>query len=120
MSGNPVTWFEIYVKDMPRAKAFYEKTLGIKLEKLETPAEEVTEMWSFPMGKDSYGATGALVKMQRRSFGWRGWHHRLLRMQGLRGRGRPGSRERRQDHEGQVCASVRTASSRSARTPKAT
>jgi predicted enzyme related to lactoylglutathione lyase len=26
--ANPVTWFEIYVKDMARAKAFYEKTLG--------------------------------------------------------------------------------------------
>lgn len=64
MSGNPVTWFEIYVKDMERAKGFYEKTLGIKLSKLETPAKEITEMWSFPMGKDSYGATGALVKMQ--------------------------------------------------------
>ena len=61
--GNPVTWFEIYVKDMERAKAFYEKTLGLKLQKLETPAKEITEMWSFPMGKDSYGATGALVKM---------------------------------------------------------
>jgi len=63
MSGNPVTWFEIYVKDLKRAKAFYEKTLAITLQKLDTPASGVTEMWSFPMGKDSYGATGALVKM---------------------------------------------------------
>ena len=62
--ANPVTWFEIYVKDMERAKAFYEKTLGIKLQKLETPAKDITEMWSFPMGQDSYGATGALVKMR--------------------------------------------------------
>ena len=65
MNGNPVTWFEIYVKDMERTKAFYEKTLGIKLQKLETPAKDITEMWSFPMGQqDKYGATGALVKMQ--------------------------------------------------------
>jgi len=63
MSANPVTWFEIYVKDMTRAKAFYEKTLGAKLEKLATPGPGVTEMWTFPMGKDSYGATGALVRM---------------------------------------------------------
>src|SRR6185369_1701512 len=64
MSGNPVTWFEIYVKDMERAKAFYEKTLGLKLQKLETPAEDVAEMWSFPTGQpDRYGATGALVKI---------------------------------------------------------
>jgi predicted enzyme related to lactoylglutathione lyase len=67
MSANPVTWFEIYVKDAQRAKAFYENTLTVKLEKLDTPAAEVAEMWSFPMGKDSkdtYGATGALVKMK--------------------------------------------------------
>jgi predicted enzyme related to lactoylglutathione lyase len=63
MSANPVTWFEIYVKDMQRAKAFYEKTLAAKLEKLNTPASDISEMWTFPMGKDSYGATGALVKM---------------------------------------------------------
>lgn len=24
---NPVVWFEIYVNDMPRAKAFYEAVL---------------------------------------------------------------------------------------------
>ncbi len=64
MSGNPVTWFEIYVKDAQRAKAFYEKTLAVKLQKLDTPAADVTEMWSFPMGTESYGATGALVKMK--------------------------------------------------------
>ena len=28
MNGNPVTWFEIYVKDMERAKAFYEGAFG--------------------------------------------------------------------------------------------
>ena len=63
MSRNPVTWFEIYVKDMERAKAFYEKTLGVKLQKLETPTTGINEMWSFPMGQDSYGSTGALVSM---------------------------------------------------------
>ena len=63
MSANPVTWFEIYVQDMTRAKTFYEKALGAKLERLATPGPGVTEMWTFPMGKDSYGATGALVRM---------------------------------------------------------
>jgi hypothetical protein len=63
MSGNPVTWFEIYVKDMQRAKAFYEKILAVTLQTLDTSASGVTEMWTFPMGKDRYGATGALVKM---------------------------------------------------------
>ena len=64
MRANPVTWFEIYVKDIQRAKAFYEKTLGTQLQKLDTDAAGVVQMLSFPMGKDSYGATGALVKMK--------------------------------------------------------
>ena len=29
---NPVVWFEIYVEDMARAKAFYEKLLNTELE----------------------------------------------------------------------------------------
>jgi len=41
--ANPVTWFEIYVKDMARAKTFYEKTLGVKLAKLDTLAKDITE-----------------------------------------------------------------------------
>ena len=32
--GNPVGWFEIYVQDMKRAKAFYEGVFGFKLDKL--------------------------------------------------------------------------------------
>ena len=30
--SNPVGWFEIYVQDMKRAKAFYEGVLGLKLQ----------------------------------------------------------------------------------------
>ncbi|GAB6142177.1 VOC family protein [Methylosoma difficile] len=68
MSHNPVVWFEIYVQDMQRAKAFYEAVLAIKLEQMPAPTEEMTmEMWSFPSDKDtaktSYGACGMLVKM---------------------------------------------------------
>ncbi|MCB1858988.1 MAG: VOC family protein [Gammaproteobacteria bacterium] len=69
MNSNPVVWFEIYVQDMERAKAFYEAVLNIKLEKMAAPTEEMTmEMWSFPADKDksmtSYGACGMLVKME--------------------------------------------------------
>ena len=64
MSANPVTWFEIYVKDMTRAKAFYEKTLATRLEKLDTPAPDIDEMLTFPTGdQHHYGSSGALVKM---------------------------------------------------------
>jgi uncharacterized protein len=58
--NNPVIWFEIYVDDMQRAKAFYESVLQIKLEKL---ADTQFEMWSFPSDMKGFGATGALIRM---------------------------------------------------------
>ena len=36
MQHNPVGWFEIYVQDMPRAKAFYGAVLGVEFESLES------------------------------------------------------------------------------------
>jgi predicted enzyme related to lactoylglutathione lyase len=60
MSGNPVIWFEIYVQDMARAKAFYEGVFKFTLERLNGPGPE---MWSFPMAMDKVGAGGALTKM---------------------------------------------------------
>ena len=60
MGGNPVRWFEIYVQDMARARAFYEAVLGVQLSRLEGPD---MEMWSFPEQMEQYGATGALVRM---------------------------------------------------------
>lgn len=63
MQVNPVVWFEIYVQDMQRAKAFYEAVLAVKLEKLESPDADPSEMWAFPMQMDGPGAAGALVKM---------------------------------------------------------
>ena len=64
MNMNAIGWFEIYVKDMPRAKAFYEGVFGKKLEKLSDPGSGVSEMWAFPGKPDNAGATGALVKME--------------------------------------------------------
>jgi uncharacterized protein len=63
MQSNPVGWFEIYVQDMQRAKAFYETVLTTKLEKLSDPGPGVVEMMSFPMQMDAAGAAGALVRM---------------------------------------------------------
>lgn len=60
--NNPVAWFEIYVQDMDRAKAFYESTLGVQLSKLEGPGPG-PEMWAFAMLPETRGASGALVKM---------------------------------------------------------
>jgi predicted enzyme related to lactoylglutathione lyase len=63
---NPVGWFEIYVQDMDRAKAFYEKTFQLTLQSLESPG---LEMWAFPMLPDKPGCPGALVKMSGKDSG---------------------------------------------------
>ena len=60
MGNNPVGWFEIYVQDMQRAKAFYENVFGLKLARLDGTGPE---MWTFPMQPERYGAPGALVRM---------------------------------------------------------
>lgn len=62
MNINPVVWFEIYVADMERAKAFYEAVFDTTLEALNGPMED-GEMWSFTGNMNAYGANGALVKM---------------------------------------------------------
>lgn len=58
--NNPVGWFEIYVDDMNRAKAFYEAVFNVQLSKLDSPE---VEMWAFSMNPDAPGATGSLIKM---------------------------------------------------------
>ncbi|QSX38375.1 VOC family protein [Shewanella sedimentimangrovi] len=63
MAKNPISWFEIYVNDMDRARAFYETVLDVKLDRLDVPAEQGFQMWSFPADMESYGASGALVRM---------------------------------------------------------
>jgi predicted enzyme related to lactoylglutathione lyase len=60
---NPVNWFEIPVKDMARAKRFYEKAFRFKL-----CTSEMTHEWGtvimafFPMEQGAGGATGTLIK----------------------------------------------------------
>jgi predicted enzyme related to lactoylglutathione lyase len=61
MKTNIGCWFEIYVQDMERAKAFYESVFQLKLEQLNNPD---VELWSFPMDMGKWGAGGALVKME--------------------------------------------------------
>lgn len=61
MAINPVGWFEIYVDDMSRAKAFYEAVLAVDLEMLGDPTNEGFEMQAFPSNMEQYGCSGALV-----------------------------------------------------------
>jgi len=64
--GNPVGWFEIYVNDMARSRAFYEAMLGVTLTPLDSPG---AELWAFPMDAAMYGASGALARMDGFSAG---------------------------------------------------
>ncbi len=61
MTSNPVVWFEIYVQDMGRARAFYESVLAIRMERLEGPD---IEMWAFPGKPEQSGAAGSLVRVE--------------------------------------------------------
>lgn len=68
MMTNPVGWFEIYVDDMPRARAFYEGVFNIQLESMADPAPGELgaglQMLAFPAHIEHYGASGALCKME--------------------------------------------------------
>ncbi len=57
MQRNPVNWFEIYVRDMDRARKFYETVLSVELQPMPTDLP----MCGFPGGPDAPGCTGALV-----------------------------------------------------------
>lgn len=66
LKNNPVGWFEIYVENMARAKAFYETVFDVQLEKIEDSGSggPPVEMWAFPMDFETRGSPGALVKME--------------------------------------------------------
>lgn len=56
---NPVSWFEIPVNDMDRAKEFYEKSFDVKIDINEMgPAL----MGWFPSKPEAPGAAGTLLK----------------------------------------------------------
>ncbi|WP_047049560.1 VOC family protein [Vibrio mexicanus] len=66
---NPVGWFEIYIDDIERAKAFYEAVFEVTLDKINDEAKNGVEMWAFPSSMEEYGASGALAKMDGVSAG---------------------------------------------------
>ncbi len=53
---NPVTWFEIYVEYLARAKAFYEAVFGCSLASEKTYGS--FEAYRFPGGMPGNGAMG--------------------------------------------------------------
>ena len=63
MQRNPVGWFEIYVDNLPRASKFYEAVLGVTLQELPSPMENL-KMMAFPMSMEAGGASGTLCCME--------------------------------------------------------
>lgn len=65
MKNNIITWVEIYVEDMERAKKFYKDVFGQELQAM--PMEGSTdEMYAFAWEDDAPGAAGALIKSETR------------------------------------------------------
>ncbi len=61
--NNAVGWFEMYVDDMARARKFYESIFHTTLTQIDAEQKEL-QMWGFPSDMGTYGASGALVKME--------------------------------------------------------
>lgn len=59
MTQNAVVWFEIHVRDLERARQFYETVFTVKLEKVE---DDDGECWMFPWRDGAPGACGAIFK----------------------------------------------------------
>ena len=63
-SPNPVSWFEIPVTDLERAKSFYETVFGTTLVNQEMGPMKMA--W-FHKDLESYGSTGALIAAEGRT-----------------------------------------------------
>lgn len=65
MDKNIICWFEIYVKDINRAKKFYQDVLGLNIRDMPTPGEAgEMKMASFSsMEETGMGVSGALIEV---------------------------------------------------------
>ena len=65
MNQNMICWFEIYVRDMERAKKFYNAVLGTQFTAVPGPGESPEGMeMAFFSPPENQGVSGALVKME--------------------------------------------------------
>jgi len=65
---NVLDWFEIYVDDIQRARAFYEGVFQVELIQLMVDVE----MYTFPMSDDGSTVSGSLIKAEGMSPGGTG------------------------------------------------
>lgn len=59
--SNAVSWFEIHVSDMDRAKAFYQNVFAKELMDMSGPN---SDMFAFPWTPGAANSAGALVKSE--------------------------------------------------------
>lgn len=62
VQSNAVDWFELYIDDLARAKAFYQAVFQRPMEDLATPPDGDMQMCMFTMNAEGTGTAGALVK----------------------------------------------------------
>ena len=64
MNENIICWFEIYVKDIERAKEFYTAVLGTKFTDSNAPGDSPEDMkMAFFSPMENQGVSGALIAM---------------------------------------------------------
>jgi len=64
MNTNVICWFEIYVKDIERAKKFYNAVLGTNFVDTDVPGDSPVPMkMSFFSPMENQGVSGALIEM---------------------------------------------------------
>ena len=63
MNQNVICWFEIYVKDMERAKKFYSTVLGTEFRDMVDPSETANMKMAFFSAPENQGVSGALIEM---------------------------------------------------------
>ena len=60
--ANPVVHFEVQADDLARAKAFYEKTFGWKIEQMMKKEEGGMDYWGVTTGESGPGINGGLYE----------------------------------------------------------
>lgn len=63
--GNPVSWFEIPVADLNRARDFYSKVFDFAMS--DDPSGAMQNIAFFPQDMTQYGATGGLMLAENHS-----------------------------------------------------
>ncbi|WP_461534358.1 VOC family protein [Sinomicrobium sp.] len=64
MNQNIICWFEIYARDINRAKRFYKEVLGIHFIDAVPPGEATEKMkMAFFSSPQNQGVSGALIEM---------------------------------------------------------